>query len=105
MKLMLAFLDGRYADALNAADRAEAVLSSVMALSIEATFHFFHVLTLAAIYPDASAAQQQAYRRIFAAKLKKFDMWAEPCPANYRNPLALAPAGIPPTHRRPPHAL
>ncbi len=94
MKLMLAFLDGRYADALNAADRAEAVLSSVMALSIEATFHFFHVLTLAAIYPDASAAQQQAYRRIFAAKLKKFDMWAEHCPANYRNRLALVSAEI-----------
>jgi len=57
IKLMLAYLDGRYADALNAAAMAEAVLSSVMALAIEPTFHFFHVLTLSALYADASAGQ------------------------------------------------
>ncbi len=85
IKVMLAFLDGRYADALEAADRAEAVLSSVMALAIEPTYHFFHVLTLTALYPQASGEQQQAYGRILAAKLKKFEMWATHCPENYQN--------------------
>ncbi|WP_341272031.1 trifunctional serine/threonine-protein kinase/ATP-binding protein/sensor histidine kinase [Paraburkholderia ginsengiterrae] len=94
IKVMLAFLDGRYADALKAADRAEAVLSSVMALSIEATYHFFHVLTLTALYPEASAEQQQAYGHILAAKLKKFEMWAGHCPENYHNRYALVRAEL-----------
>ncbi len=93
IKLMLAFLDGRYADALKAAEQAEAVLSSVMALSIEATYHFFHVLTLTALYPEASAAQQQAYGQILAAKLKKFEMWAEHWPGELSEPLRACPRG------------
>ncbi|MFM0555740.1 AAA family ATPase [Paraburkholderia sediminicola] len=94
IKVMLAFLDGRYADALEAADRAEAVLSSVMALAIEPTYHFFHALTLTALYPQASEEQQQVYRRILAAKLKKFEMWAEHCPENYQNRFALVCAEL-----------
>jgi PAS domain S-box-containing protein len=94
IKVMLAFLDGRYADALEAADQAEAVLSSVMALSIEATFHFFHVLTLTALYPEASEEQQQAYGDILAAKRRKFEMWAEHCPENYQNRHALVSAEL-----------
>ncbi|MFM0092980.1 AAA family ATPase [Paraburkholderia sediminicola] len=94
IKVMLAFLDGRYADALDAADLAEAALSSVMALSIEPTYHFFHVLTLTALYPEASEEQQQAYGRILAAKLKKFKMWAKHCPENYQNRYALVCAEL-----------
>jgi len=94
IKVMLAFLDGRYAEALEVAERAEAVLSSVMALSIEATYHFFHVLTLTALYPEASEEQQQVYGGILAAKLKKFEMWAEHSPENYQNRYALVCAEL-----------
>jgi PAS domain S-box-containing protein len=94
IKLMLAFLDGRYADALNAARAAETTLRAAMALPIEATYHFFHALTLAALYPQASAEQQQAYGRILAAKLKKFELWARHCPENYRNRHALVLAEL-----------
>ncbi|MFM0339369.1 trifunctional serine/threonine-protein kinase/ATP-binding protein/sensor histidine kinase [Paraburkholderia fungorum] len=94
IKLMLAFLDGRYADALKAAARAEAVLSSVMALSIEATYHFFHALTLTALYSQASAPQQQAYGHLLAAKLKKLEMWAKHGPENYHNRYALVRAEL-----------
>ncbi|MEM5458826.1 AAA family ATPase [Paraburkholderia phytofirmans] len=94
IKVMLAFLDGRYADALEAADRAEAVLSSVMALAIEPTYHFFHALTLTALYPQASEEQQQVYARMLAAKLKKLATWAEHCPENYQNRYALVCAEL-----------
>ncbi len=94
IKVMLAYLDGRYADALKAADLAETVLSSVMALAIEATYHFFHVLTLTALYPQASEEQQQAYGCILAAKLKKLEMWATHCPENYQNRYALVCAEL-----------
>jgi PAS domain S-box-containing protein len=83
--LMLAFLDGRYAEALTAAREAEAMLIAARALPIEATFHFFHVLTLTALYADASIEEQYAHRNVLAAKLKMFELWAEHCPENYRN--------------------
>jgi PAS domain S-box-containing protein len=94
IKVMLAFLDGRHTDALEAAQRAEAVLNSVMALAIEATFHFFHALTLTALYPAASAGQQHVFKQILAAKLKKFEMWANHAPENYQNHHALVCAEL-----------
>ncbi|REG57667.1 PAS/PAC sensor signal transduction histidine kinase [Paraburkholderia sp. BL6669N2] len=89
IKVMLVFLDGRYAEALEAAGRAEAVLSSVMALAIEPTYHFFHALILTALFPQASPEQQQVYKHILAAKLRKLERWAEHCPENYQNRYAL----------------
>ncbi|RFU49828.1 PAS domain S-box protein [Paraburkholderia sp. DHOC27] len=94
IKVILAFLDGRYADALAAVEQAEAVLSSVMALAIEPTYHFFHVLTLTALYADASAEQKQVFAHLLAAKLEKFEMWATHCPENYQNRYALIRAEL-----------
>jgi tetratricopeptide (TPR) repeat protein len=89
MKLMLAFLDGRYPDALNAAAEAEPVLGAAMALPIEPTYHFFHALTLAALYPGAAAEQQQAWARILDVTVKKFESWTGHCPENFRHRHAL----------------
>ncbi|MGF6724559.1 putative ATPase/signal transduction histidine kinase/GAF domain-containing protein [Paraburkholderia sp. GAS41] len=94
MKQMLAFLGGRYAEALESAVQAESVLGPAMGMPIEATFHFFHALTLTALYPDASAEQQQEYELILRADLKKYELWADNCPDNYRNRHALISAEI-----------
>jgi len=94
MKQMLAFLNGRYAEALDCSVRAEPVLGAAMAMPIEATYHFFHALTLTALYPTASAAQQEDYRHVLNAGLKKFKLWADNCPENYRNRYALVSAEI-----------
>ncbi|MFP4904458.1 histidine kinase, partial [Paraburkholderia sp. BR14261] len=92
IKVMLAFLDGRYVDALAAVQQAQAVLNSVMALAIEPTFHFFHMLTLAALFPESSPEQQEMYKRMLAETLEKFEMWAGQCPENYQNRHALLSA-------------
>jgi PAS domain S-box-containing protein len=89
MQQILAFVHGRHAEALEAAARAEPMLGAAMAMPIEATYHFYHALTLTALYPAASAAQQTEYRRILEDKLEKLQLWAENCPENYRNRLAL----------------
>ena len=94
MKQMLAFLGGRYTEALDSAVQAEAVLGPAMGMPIEATFYFFHALTLAALYPDASAVQQQEYALVLRAELKRYDLWADNCPENYRNRHALISAEI-----------
>ena len=51
MKQILAVLYGRYTEALAAAEQAEPVLGAAMAMPIEATYHFFHALTLTASIP------------------------------------------------------
>ena len=92
MKQMLAFLDGRHDEALECARRAESVLGPAMGMPIEATYYFFHALTLTALYPTATAAQQQDYASILQAEIRKLQLWAENCPENYRNRHALVSA-------------
>lgn len=92
MKLVLAFLQGRYPEALAAARRAEPVLGAAMAMPIEATYHVFHALTLAALLPSASAEERDEYTRLLAAARRKIAMWAENCPENFGSRHALVAA-------------
>ena len=94
MKQMLAFLGGRHAEALDFAQQAQTVLGAAMGMPIEATFHYFHALTLAALYPAVGLERQQEYREILAGKLEKFALWARHSPENYRNRHALVAAEI-----------
>jgi PAS domain S-box-containing protein len=94
MQQILAFVHGEYAQALEAAGKAEPVLGAAMAMPIEATYHFIHALTLTALYPTATSAQQIEYRRVLEDKLKKLRFWAENCPENYRNRYVLLSAEI-----------
>ena len=100
MKQILAFVHGRHIEALEAAARAEPMLGAAMAMPIEATHHFYHALTLTALYPVATSAQQAEYRRILGDKLKKLRLWADNCPENYRNRQALVRAEIARIERR-----
>ncbi|MDR5782906.1 AAA family ATPase [Caballeronia sp. LZ065] len=92
MDLMLAYLEGRYDDALDAARHAQANLDAAMALPIEATFHFFHALTLTALDASASEEQRIARRRTLHAVCAKFADWASHCPSNFRHCHALISA-------------
>jgi PAS domain S-box-containing protein len=94
MQQILAFVHGEYAQALEAAAKAEPVLSAAMAMPIEATYHFIHALTLTALYPTATNTQQIEYRSVLEDKLKKLRLWAENCPENYRNRYVLLSAEI-----------
>jgi PAS domain S-box-containing protein len=100
MQQILAFVHGEYAQALEAAAKAEPVLSAAMAMPIEATYHFIHALTLTALYPTVTTEQQLEYRRILENKLNKLRLWAESCPANYGNRYALLSAEIARIERR-----
>jgi len=94
MKQILAFLDGKYDDALSCAALAEPVLTAAMSMPIEATYHFFHALTLTALYPAVPVARQQQYKRILQEKLGLFEFWACNCPENFGNRHALISAEI-----------
>jgi PAS domain S-box-containing protein len=94
MKQVLAFLHGRFAEALDAAGEAELVLDAARALPIEATHHFFHALTLTALYSAAPANEQAQFARLLEDKLKKLKLWSDDCPQNYRNRYALVLAEV-----------
>jgi PAS domain S-box-containing protein len=94
MKQIVAVLYGRYDDAMSAARHAEPVLGAAMAMPIEASYHFFHALTLTALYPAVSKSEQEHYRGLLDDKVKKLESWAKHSPKNYRNRRALVLAEI-----------
>jgi predicted ATPase/signal transduction histidine kinase len=94
MKQMLAFFRGEYREALACAALAEAALPAAMSMPIEATFHCFHALTLAALWLSESATRRDAYKRMLSEKLDKFSLWASQCPENFRNRQALILAEV-----------
>ena len=85
---------GRFADALEAARETEPWLSMIAGSMHEATHHFFYALTLAAVYPDATPAEQQQFRLALAEKLAKLKHWADNCPENFAHRYALVAAEV-----------
>ena len=94
MKQVTAFTHGQYAAALASAAQAGPALRYVSGMVLEASHHFYHALTLTALYPEASIAQQQEFRRILDSELRRFKGWADNCPQNYLNRYALVAAEI-----------
>ena len=92
MKQVLAFLDGRYEEALDFAAQAEPEIGAVVAMPIEATYHFVRALTLTALYSTAPAARQQEYGQVLKKELPRLELWAKHSPENYRNRYALVAA-------------
>jgi diguanylate cyclase (GGDEF)-like protein len=83
MKQMLALFHGRHEEALLHAASAAPLLHSVAATPIEASHHFLHALTLAALYPREQAPQRQVYAAVLQDILQKHRQWAAHCPENY----------------------
>lgn len=91
MKLIAAFTFGLYAEALAAARRAQPVLREAMAMPIEATYHFYYALTLAAL--DARARTPEL-RADLDEEQRRLQRWADSCPANYLHRHALVSAEV-----------
>jgi PAS domain S-box-containing protein len=105
MKQILAFLYGRHKEALDAARSAEPMLGAAMATPIEATHHFYHALTLTALYPSAPLNEQAQIASLLEDKLKRLKLWANNCPQNYHNRYALVKAEIARIEGRPAEAM
>ena len=105
MKQILAFLHGRHAEALDAARLVEPMLGAARATPIEATHHFYHALTLTALYPSAPLNEQAQLATLLEGKLTKLKLWADNCPENYHNRYALVLAEIARIEGRPAEAM
>ena len=92
MRQIAAFTFGRYGEALQAAEAASADQHFFLASVNESTYHFYHALTLAALYPDAPRERQVRYMAALQEKQDKLRAWAGHCPVNFDNRYLLVAA-------------
>src|SRR6185436_8225840 len=88
-----------------AARLAEPMLDAARATPIEATYHFYHALTLTALYTSAPPNEQAHFASLLEAKLNKLKLWADNCPQNYYNRYALVLAEVARIEGRPAEAM
>jgi predicted ATPase len=82
IRLILLYSHGRPEAALAAAEAVRPVLGAVMAMPIEATYHFYHALTLIALGERDERARQR-HAEALSASLAKLELWATHCPDNF----------------------
>lgn len=92
--LMLAYIRGDLQTARAAAEAAVPVLSAVMAMPIEATYHYYRALVLAqSLYlEDGSDEERAKWQQQLTADLARLELFAKNCPANFACKFLLARA-------------
>ena len=76
-RLRMCFLSGDYAEALAAADKAKPILwaSTIWVQFLD--YSYYTALTLAALYPSATADEQNRWRELLTAHREQLREWAE----------------------------
>src|SRR5467141_1292334 len=94
LKLKARFLSGDYAEALAAADKAKALLW-ISAAHIHLLDYFYYAaLTVAALYENGTADEQNRWRELLTAHQEQLREWAENCPPTFADKHALVSAEI-----------
>jgi predicted ATPase/signal transduction histidine kinase len=93
LKQVIAFVLGRYDEALEAAVAASAP-GPVSAFAYDATHHLFRGLAAAAVHPQAGAARRAELATILREELERHARWAEGCPANFLHRYELVSAEV-----------
>ena len=105
LKLKARFLAGNYAEALAAADKAKLQLWSSSALFHLLDYVYYSALTLAALYENASAEEQQGWRELLTAHSEQLREWAENYPPTFADKHTLVLAEIARLEGRDPDAM
>ena len=93
-KLRARFMGGDYATALDAASRAQRLLSLSFTIMEVADYHFYSALSHAACFDSIPAAQRTPYLEAVAAHHRQLVSWATACPENFEDRAALVGAEI-----------
>jgi PAS domain S-box-containing protein len=94
LKLMARFLSGDYDEALAAADKAKALLwtSTVRVQLLE--YFYYTALTVAAVYENSTADEQDRWRELLTAHLEQLREWADNYPPTFGDKYALVSAEV-----------
>jgi PAS domain S-box-containing protein len=94
LKLKARFLSGRYAEAFAAADKAKPLLWASAAQIQLLDYFYYTALTVATLYENASADEQQGWRDLLTAHGQQLGEWAENYPPTFADKHALVLAEI-----------
>src|SRR5712672_4743255 len=94
IKLKARFLSGDYAEALAAADMAKALLWTSTGRIQLLDYLYYTALTVAALYENATADEQNRWRELLTAHLEQLREWAENYPPTFGDKHALVLAEI-----------
>src|SRR5262249_3704728 len=104
-KLHARYLAGDYEEAMRASSRAQQLLWTVTAFIEEAEYHFYSALSRAACCDGASPGERSEHLEPLAAHQRQLAIWAENCPENFENRVALVSAEIARIEGRPLEAM
>jgi PAS domain S-box-containing protein len=88
------FLSDAYAEALAAAEKAKALLWSSTGHLPLLDYYYYAALTVAAVYENGSADEQQRWRELLAAHQEQLREWADNYPPTFADKHALVSAEI-----------
>jgi predicted ATPase len=94
LKLKARFLSGDYAEALAAAGKVKALLWTSVAQIQQLDYFYYAALTVAALYDNASADEQQEWRELLTLHREQLREWAENYPPTFGDKHALVSAEI-----------
>jgi predicted ATPase/PAS domain-containing protein len=94
VKLKTRFLAGDYVAALAAAQRAQPMLSAVFGVLPWFDYFYYTALTVAALYENASASEQDGWRDLLTAHREQLREWADNNPPTFGDKHVLVSAEI-----------
>ncbi len=94
LKAAARFFAGDYIAAVDASLKAQELLWADPTALTQAIFRFYGALSHAAAWDSAAPDQKQEHLDGLKAHHKQLDIWAEHCPENFENAVALAAAEI-----------
>ena len=94
LKLAARFMSGDHAEAIEAAERARALLWSTPGHMQVPEYHYYRALSLAAAHGGAPPETQREYLEALREHDAQFREWAENCPENFSSKSALVSAEL-----------
>ena len=94
VKLKTRFLSGDYAEAIAAAEKAKRLLWASAVWIQLLDYFYYSALTVAALYENASAREQQEWRELLTVHREQLCEWAENYPPTFADKHALVSAEI-----------
>jgi predicted ATPase/GAF domain-containing protein len=91
-KAQALYLYGKAAQALECAMEVEETLASIAGMILVAERNFYMSLSLAALYPEATAGEKETYGEKLRANQEQMKGWADNCEANFLHKYLLVEA-------------
>ncbi|WP_349775300.1 trifunctional serine/threonine-protein kinase/ATP-binding protein/sensor histidine kinase [Geitlerinema calcuttense] len=94
LKLQILYLYGEFQEALKLVETIEKNLQFVTGIFVSTEFNFYNSLLLAALYPTATAEEQQRYLEKIESNQKSLKIWAENSAENFLHKLLFVEAEV-----------